>query len=101
MQVRCVPEEKDTADALRSVVPELQGKYFILISGDLVGDVSVKVNAEGYILSYITLYPGHSLRAWDMGWPFSMERCIKEGPENLVTCTLLLKKVGLSLCRGG
>ena len=42
-QVRCVPEEKDTADALRSVVPELKGKSFILISGDLVGDVSVKV----------------------------------------------------------
>lgn len=43
LQVRCVPEEKDSADALRSVVPELKGKAFILISGDLVGDVSVKV----------------------------------------------------------
>lgn len=43
LQVRCVPEDKDSADALRSVVPELKGKAFILISGDLVGDVSVKV----------------------------------------------------------
>ena len=43
MQVRSVPEDKDSADALRSVVPELKGKSFILISGDLVGDVSVKV----------------------------------------------------------
>ena len=38
-----MPEDKDSADALRSVIPELKGKAFILISGDLVGDVSVKV----------------------------------------------------------
>lgn len=47
-QVAAVPEDSDTADALRSVMHRLTAEDFLVVSGDLVSDVPIGAVAAAH-----------------------------------------------------